>query len=163
MFSLVSCFDVGGKLHNPLQEFQLILLCNIPIKKIFKKWLAHSLYIFFENIFLIKVSFQKNLKKNICVYVYNWITLLYNRNYHYVLNQLYFNKTFKNEKGKRKEKWASIVSRFGWKMSSQLHFSVVDKGEFLQAVSDSIWFKSCCSLTALTHLGARGSGACATS
>ena len=27
----------------------------------------------------------------ICVYIYNWITLLYRRNYHNIVNQLYFN------------------------------------------------------------------------
>ena len=33
----------------------------------------------------------------------NWITLLYNRNYHNIVNQLYLNKTFKKWKKKRKK------------------------------------------------------------
>ena len=37
-------------------------------------------------------------EKEWCVYIYNWITLLYSRNYHNMVNQLYFNKTLKNEK-----------------------------------------------------------------
>ena len=37
----------------------------------------------------------KNLKKNGCMYVYNWITLFYIRNYHNIVNQLYFNKNLK--------------------------------------------------------------------
>ena len=41
---------------------------------------------------------EKNLKKNGCVYVYNWITLLYSRNYHNIVNQLYFNKTLRIKK-----------------------------------------------------------------
>ena len=31
-------------------------------------------------------------KKNGCVSVYNWITLLYSRNHHNIVNQLYLNK-----------------------------------------------------------------------
>lgn len=34
------------------------------------------------------------------VYMYDWITLLYNGNYYYLINQLYFDKAFKNEKNK---------------------------------------------------------------
>ena len=30
--------------------------------------------------------------------MYKWITILYGRNYHSLVNQLYFNKTFKNKK-----------------------------------------------------------------
>ena len=43
---------------------------------------------------------EKNRKKNGCVYMYNWITLLYSRIDHNIVitiwftNQLYFNKTF---------------------------------------------------------------------
>ena len=37
---------------------------------------------------------EKNLKENGCVYMYNWITLLYSRNYHNTVNQLYVNKDF---------------------------------------------------------------------
>ena len=41
-FLHVSCFDVGGSVCNSVQEFQLLLLCNIPIKKLFQTCLAHS-------------------------------------------------------------------------------------------------------------------------
>jgi len=40
---------------------------------------------------------EKNVKENGCVYMYNWITLLYSRNYHNIVNQLYCNKTLKKE------------------------------------------------------------------
>ena len=35
---------------------------------------------------------EKNLKENECKCMYNWITLLYTRNYHNLVNQLDFNK-----------------------------------------------------------------------
>ena len=41
---------------------------------------------------------EKNLKNNGCVFMYNWITLLYSRNYRKLINQLHFNQTLKNEK-----------------------------------------------------------------
>ena len=41
---------------------------------------------------------KKNLKKNEYLYMYNLITLLNSRNCHNIVNQLYFNKTLKNEK-----------------------------------------------------------------
>ena len=37
---------------------------------------------------------KKNLKENGCVCMYNWIALLYSRNYHNIVDWLYFNKTF---------------------------------------------------------------------
>ena len=40
----------------------------------------------------------KNLKGNGCVYMYNWITLLYSRIYHNLVNQIYSNKDFKKWK-----------------------------------------------------------------
>ena len=46
---------------------------------------------------------EKNMKENGCVYMYNWIALLYSKNYHKLVNQLYFNKTSKNEKKKKKK------------------------------------------------------------
>ena len=46
---------------------------------------------------------KKNMKKNGCVYMYNWITVLYNRNDHNIINeQQNYNKTFKNEKKVKK-------------------------------------------------------------
>ena len=46
---------------------------------------------------------KQNLRKNGCVYMHNWITWLYSRNYLNIVNQLYFNKTFKNEKKKKED------------------------------------------------------------
>ena len=40
---------------------------------------------------------KKKKKKNGCASRYNWITLLYSRNYQNIVNQLYCNKTLKNE------------------------------------------------------------------
>ena len=42
-----------------------------------------------------KPIWEKNLKKNGCVNAYNWITPLYSRNYHNIVNFLYFNKSLK--------------------------------------------------------------------
>ena len=47
-----------------------------------------------------KIIQTKKSQKNGCVYMYDCITLLYSGNYHYTVNQLYFNKTLKNEKKK---------------------------------------------------------------
>ena len=47
---------------------------------------------------------EKNLKKNIYVYMYNCVTLMYSRNYHNIVNQLYYSIPLKNEiKKGRKE------------------------------------------------------------
>ena len=43
---------------------------------------------------------EKNLKENGGVYVYHRITFLYIRNYHNIVNRLYFNKTLKMRKKK---------------------------------------------------------------
>ena len=40
----------------------------------------------------------KESEREWIVYIYNWITLLYNINYHNSVNQLYFNKTLKYKK-----------------------------------------------------------------
>ena len=45
---------------------------------------------------------EKTLKERMCI-LYNWITLLYGRNYHNFVNQLNFNKP-KKKKKERKEK-----------------------------------------------------------
>ena len=64
---------------------------------------------------------EKNLKEKGYVYMHNCITLLCSRNYHNLVNQLYFNKTLKNEtkeKTKQNKKmskeeahWASPLLR----------------------------------------------------
>ena len=36
---------------------------------------------------------EKNIKKE-CLYVYNWVTLLYSRDCHSIVNQLYFKNKF---------------------------------------------------------------------
>ena len=46
---------------------------------------------------------EKDLKEIGCVYLYDWITLLYSRNYHKLVNQRYFNEILKNKKRKEKE------------------------------------------------------------
>ena len=44
---------------------------------------------------------EKNVKENGSEYIYNWISLLHSRNYHNLVNQLYFNNLKKNEKKKK--------------------------------------------------------------
>ena len=39
---------------------------------------------------------EDSMRKRIYIYVYDWITLLYSRNWHNIVNQLYSNK--KNER-----------------------------------------------------------------
>ena len=41
---------------------------------------------------------ENNLKNNGCLYMYSWITLLYSKNYHNIVNQLHFKKNFKKWK-----------------------------------------------------------------
>ena len=43
---------------------------------------------------------EKESEKKGCMYMYNWIILLYSRDYHNIVNKLYFNKTLKNENEK---------------------------------------------------------------
>ena len=45
---------------------------------------------------------EKNIKKE-CIYVFNWVTLLYSRNKHNTVNQLYFNKKIKSKTIKYKD------------------------------------------------------------
>ena len=64
------------------------------------EWLANvqdrELYpVFCENLYG-----QVIWKKNECIYMYNWITLLSRRSYHNIVNQLYVNKTQKKEENK---------------------------------------------------------------
>ena len=43
---------------------------------------------------------EKNILKKECIYVYNWVSLLYSRDWHIIINQLYFNlKKKKNANG----------------------------------------------------------------
>lgn len=53
-----------------------------------------------------KIS-KKNEKKN--VYMSDWVTLVYSRNYCSLINQLYLNKNFKHKK-KKKEKERYLLS-----------------------------------------------------
>ena len=48
--------------------------------------------------YFVIIYWEKNLKENGYGYIYNWTTLLYSRNYHNIVNHLYFNKTLKMEK-----------------------------------------------------------------
>ena len=63
----------------------------------------------------------KEYEKEWCVYMYIWITILYNRNYNSIVNHLYFNQTFKNEKkdlwGEEKKFTELIPSNFSKKQS----------------------------------------------
>ena len=59
---------------------------------------------------------EKNLKENECVYVYNWITLLYSRNDHKIVNQLCLNK-IKNKDGSLRlggHNKSSVLNKFWW-------------------------------------------------
>ena len=67
---------------------------------------------------------EKNLKETWSVYMFNWITLLYIRNDHNIVNQLYFNKinytSIKNLKIKK-----TIFQQFGKKCISSLKWELV--------------------------------------
>ena len=56
---------------------------------------------------------EKTLKKNRHVYMYNWITLLYSRNYYNIVNQLYFKKLKKKQmlsfRNTKFDKWGMQV------------------------------------------------------
>ena len=47
---------------------------------------------------------EKNIKKE-RLYVYNWVTLLYSRDWHDIVNQLYFNKKVNKIKNKDTGMW----------------------------------------------------------
>ena len=59
------------------------------------------------NLLLVSASELGNKKGNI--YVYDWVTLLYRRKWQNIVNQLYFNKTLKNEK-MNLETWCYIFA-----------------------------------------------------
>ena len=44
---------------------------------------------------------KESEREQMCIYMYNRITLLY-RNHHNIVNQLYFNKAFKKERSLKK-------------------------------------------------------------
>ena len=67
----------------------------------YMEWLANGDQLYStENStqYSVIIYMGKNLKENGYVYMYNWIILLYSRNYHNIVDQLHFNKTLKNEK-----------------------------------------------------------------
>ena len=61
---------------------------------------------------------EKNLKESGCVYMYKWIILWHRRNYHNIVNQLYFNKALKMQK-KKKLKIAKLIGNL---MQLSCHF-----------------------------------------
>ena len=48
---------------------------------------------------------EKNLRENGYVYMYDWVTLLYSRNDHNLVNQLYFHKTFFKKRLNKNGHW----------------------------------------------------------
>ena len=46
---------------------------------------------------------EKKLKENRCVFIYNWITLLYSRNYRNIVSQPHSSKTLTSEKRKESQ------------------------------------------------------------
>ena len=69
---------------------------------------------------------EKNLKKNGCVYMHTWITLLYSRHYHNIINQLYFNKTLKNKATENKRmvakgKKGGKLGSWDWRMHMTIY------------------------------------------
>ena len=54
---------------------------------------------------------EKNMKKNVYIYMYNGITLLYRRTEHNTVNQLHFNKILKKQKNKDHIKSEKKISR----------------------------------------------------
>lgn len=73
-------------------------LYTIPNPLWYMEWLANEnlLYGTEKFIFCDGSMWEKNLEKNGYVYMCNWLTLLYKRNYHNIVNQWYFNKNLKN-------------------------------------------------------------------
>ena len=68
----------------------------------------------------------KESEKNGCVCIYNWITLLYSRNYHNIVNQLYFNKTLKMDKKEciSMYNWVTLLYSRNWhSIVNQLYFN----------------------------------------
>ena len=68
----------------------------------YMEWLAYRNLYSTENSTQCSVIIcvGKESEREWCPYMYNWITLLYSRNDHSLVHQLYFNKTLKNGKKK---------------------------------------------------------------
>ena len=57
---------------------------------------------------------MKIIWKKECVHMYDWVTLLYSRNWHNMANQLYFNTIFN-----KKEKKKPFLNIFYWRKKNQ--------------------------------------------
>ena len=57
---------------------------------------------------------KRSEREWLCVYMYNWITLLYSRNYHNLVNQIYINQTLKSEKKNRSAMWSAVAFLHFW-------------------------------------------------
>ena len=78
----------------------------------YMEWLANGdLVCRTENTtqYSVIIYIGKESERESCMYMYNGITLLYSRNYHNLVNQLWFNKTFKNEENRISNAWAKLV------------------------------------------------------
>lgn len=91
--------------HNALQAYKenyswsQLYMCFFSFAFVFcSLWtvISHMSKFFRNSIQCSVIIFVgKNPKKNGCVYIYKWITLLYSRYYYNIENQLYFYKTLK--------------------------------------------------------------------
>ena len=43
------------------------------------------------------------------IYTYDWVTMLYSRNWHNIVNQLYFNKEINKNISRSSPRWKTIV------------------------------------------------------
>ena len=100
--------------------------------------------------------------------MYNWITLLYSRNYHNILNQLYPNETLKI---KGKSKWNKFKKSTGWEVTftfishTHTHEFHYKKYYFQQMMTDNriphekfdfnLWIYTKCFLRGIIQLNLR--------
>ena len=61
---------------------------------------------------------ENNMRKR--MYMYKWVILLYSRNWHNIVNQLYFNKRKKKNKNKTKKQIRSLQRHFHVKLQKYL-------------------------------------------
>ena len=72
-------------------------------KLLYIGWINNKILLYSTGNYIQYPGINHNGKE--CIYMYNWITLLYSRNLHNIVNQLYFNKINFLKKGDIRGKW----------------------------------------------------------
>ena len=68
------------------------------------------------------------LQEEECVYMDDWVTLLYSSNWHMIMNELYLKKKIKKENNYRKKTTRNMHPKMGCVWVTELFFSFLETG-----------------------------------